>query len=76
MPQIELTVRNVFWQGRACDLLVSGGCVLELTEPGREQTGKLAVYNLATIGLFVCAVSYAMYTAWALLPFRFGERAY
>lgn len=41
-----------------------------------EQTGKLAVYNLATIGLFVCAVSYAMYTAWALLPFRFGEGAY
>ena len=40
------------------------------------QTGKLAVYNLATIGLFVCAVSYAMYTAWALLPFRFGEGAY
>ena len=41
-----------------------------------EQTGKLAVYNLATIGMFVCAVSYAMYTAWALLPFRFGEGAY
>ena len=41
-----------------------------------EQTGKLAVYNLATVGLFVCAVSYAMYTAWALLPFRFGEGAY
>ncbi len=41
-----------------------------------EQTGKLAVYNLVTIGLFVCAVSYAMYTAWALLPFRFGEGAY
>ena len=41
-----------------------------------EHTGKLAVYNLATIGLFVCAVSYAMYTAWALLPFRFGEGAY
>ena len=41
-----------------------------------EQTGKLAVYNLATIGLFICAVSYAMYTAWALLPFRFGEGAY
>ena len=41
-----------------------------------EQTGKLAVYNLVTIGMFVCAVSYAMYTAWALLPFRFGEGAY
>ena len=41
-----------------------------------EQTGKLAVYNLATIGMFVCVVSYAMYTAWALLPFRFGEGAY
>ena len=41
-----------------------------------EHTGKLAAYNLATIGLFVCAVSYAMYTAWALLPFRFGEGAY
>ncbi|MFC2453920.1 MAG: hypothetical protein ACFNUB_02415 [Candidatus Saccharibacteria bacterium] len=41
-----------------------------------ECTSKLAVYNLATIGLFVCAVSYAMYTAWALLPFRFGEGAY
>ena len=41
-----------------------------------EQTGKLALYNLATIGMFVCAVSYAMYTAWALLPFRFGEGAY
>lgn len=41
-----------------------------------ENTGKLAVYNLATIGMFVCAVSYAMYTAWALLPFRFGEGAY
>ena len=41
-----------------------------------EQTGKLAVYNLATIGMFVCTVSYAMYTAWALLPFRFGEGAY
>ena len=41
-----------------------------------ENTGKLAVYNLVTIGMFVCAVSYAMYTAWALLPFRFGEGAY
>ena len=41
-----------------------------------EQTGRLAVYNLATIGMFVCVVSYAMYTAWALLPFRFGEGAY
>ena len=41
-----------------------------------EQAGKLAVYNLVTIGMFVCAVSYAMYTAWALLPFRFGEGAY
>lgn len=41
-----------------------------------ENTGKLAVYNLVTIGLFICAVSYAMYTAWALLPFRFGEGAY
>ena len=41
-----------------------------------EQTGKLAVYNLVTIGMFVCVVSYAMYTAWALLPFRFGEGAY
>ena len=45
MPQIELTVRNVFWQGRACDLLVSGGRVLELTEPGRETAPGAAMVD-------------------------------
>lgn len=45
MPQIELTVRNVLWQGRACDLLVSGGRVLELTEPGREAAPGSAMVD-------------------------------
>lgn len=36
MAQIELIVRNVMWQNRACDLLVAEGRVLELTEGGQN----------------------------------------
>lgn len=38
--------------------------------------GRLAAANLTTVAVFIAAVSYAMYTAWALLPIRFGAGAY
>lgn len=49
-------------------------------EPGEEKAlqqsvSKIAVANTLTVALFVAAVSYAMYTAWAIQPFRLGPGA-
>lgn len=41
-----------------------------------KHTGKLALLNFATVTLFVAAVSYLMFSVWAILPFRFGPGAY
>ena len=50
-------------------------------DPAEEKalaphTRRLAIANTTTILLFIAAVSYVMYTAWALLPQRFGTGAY
>ena len=41
-----------------------------------KHAGRLALINTATVVLFITAVSYLMFSVWAILPFRFGPGAY
>ena len=37
---------------------------------------SLAILNISTITIFITAVSYLMFSVWAIMPFRFGVDAY